>query len=247
MGQRVIHQGATVEATDGKVGQVDELLLDPETEQITHLVLREGHLWGQKEVVVPLSVVDKVVQDSVYLTLDRETISAMLAVPAKYSLNDVELVILSLKGVDRANEARQTLKQLSKKGSVAVLNVAVLVKDEDGKTSLRESEDVDPRHGAVFGAIAGGLIGLLGGPVGAVVGAVAGAATGGVAAGRIEMGFPDAYLKKLQESLQPGSSALVILAEQDQVENVTEALADFDGQLLRQALTDDIVSQVTSS
>ena len=32
---------------------VDELLVDPENEHITHLVMREGHLWGQKDVVYP--------------------------------------------------------------------------------------------------------------------------------------------------------------------------------------------------
>jgi sporulation protein YlmC with PRC-barrel domain len=29
------------------VGRVGEILIDAETGEITHLVLREGHLWGQ--------------------------------------------------------------------------------------------------------------------------------------------------------------------------------------------------------
>ena len=32
---------------------MDEFLADPASRQITHLVLREGHLWSQKDVVVP--------------------------------------------------------------------------------------------------------------------------------------------------------------------------------------------------
>ncbi len=42
------HRGAQVEATNGRVGQVDEFLVNPTNFHITHLVLREGHLWASK-------------------------------------------------------------------------------------------------------------------------------------------------------------------------------------------------------
>jgi uncharacterized membrane protein len=87
------------------------------------------------------------------------------------------------------------------------------------------------------------LIGLLGGPVGAVIGAVAGAASGSAAARWLDMGFPDEYLKKVQASLQPGSSALLVLVEREQVEKVSQVLAKFEGELLRQELTGEMVSQ----
>ncbi len=43
-----IRRGASVEATDDRLGRVDEFLINPINDTITHLVLREGHLWGQK-------------------------------------------------------------------------------------------------------------------------------------------------------------------------------------------------------
>jgi len=46
---------AWVEATDRLVGRVDEFLVDRESDHITHLVLREGHLWGRKDVGTPIS------------------------------------------------------------------------------------------------------------------------------------------------------------------------------------------------
>jgi hypothetical protein len=46
-----------VHATDGKVGEVDGLVIDPGTHQVTHVVLREGHLWGRKDVAVPMAAV----------------------------------------------------------------------------------------------------------------------------------------------------------------------------------------------
>ncbi len=246
-GELPLRRGAEAEATDGRVGQVVDLLLDPTTEQITHLVVREQHLWGSKDVILPVSVVDRVVKDTVYLTLDTETISAMLAVPAKWRAEaaEMELVVLASNQAETANQALQALKDLIKQDALEILNAAVLVKDQDGTTSLLDTEDIEPKRGTLFGAIAGGLVGLLGGPAGVVIGAAAGAAAGHVAAKHIDLGFPDDYLEKLQESLQPGSSALVVLVDQEWVEKVAETLATFDGQVLQHALTDDIVAQIS--
>jgi uncharacterized membrane protein/sporulation protein YlmC with PRC-barrel domain len=246
-GQQPVRQGTKVVATDGEVGQVDDLILDPATGVVTHFVLRKGHRWGQKDVIMPVSMVKSVEAETVYLSLDRETIQAMLAIPTKQrrAAADIELLILSLAQADQADAALQALKQAIKRKEISMLNAAVLVKTEDGKVSLKEVEDVGSKRGALFGAISGGLIGLLGGPVGAVIGAVAGAASGSVAARWLDMGFPDDYLKKVQASLQPGSSALLVLVEQEQVEKVAQALAKFEGELLRQGLTDEMVSQFT--
>ena len=43
-----VRRGTRVEATDGRVGRVDEFLVDPVSDHITHLIMREGHLWVQK-------------------------------------------------------------------------------------------------------------------------------------------------------------------------------------------------------
>jgi uncharacterized membrane protein len=243
-GHRAIKVGTEVNASDGKVGEVEELLLD-ESGQISHLVLREGHLWGKKRIVLPLSVVDSVISNTVYLKLDKETVSSLLAIPDRSGgVTNVELVVLILGDAAQASNALKLLKELNKKESV-IHNIAVLTKDAEGKTSLKETEDVSPKHGALFGAVTGGLVGLLAGPVGAVVGAAAGAATGGIAAGRIDMGFPDEYLKTLQENLEPGRAAVVALVDQAGVDSVQQALTDVDGELLRLALTDNMVNRLT--
>lgn len=74
-------RGARVEATDGRVGRVDELLVDPEDDRITHLVLREGHLWGQKDVSIPVSEIDSIKEDIVHLKIDKRTIESLPAKP----------------------------------------------------------------------------------------------------------------------------------------------------------------------
>jgi hypothetical protein len=81
-GGLAIERGSRVKATDGDVGKVDELLVDPLDEHITHLVLREGHLWGQKDVTIPISEADHIEENTVYLKLDKQSIEALPAVPA---------------------------------------------------------------------------------------------------------------------------------------------------------------------
>lgn len=82
-GEIAIHRGAAVIATDGQVGKVDEFLVDPENDEITHLVLREGHLWGKKDVTIPISEIDKITDEGVYLKLDKEAIAELPAIPVQ--------------------------------------------------------------------------------------------------------------------------------------------------------------------
>ena len=58
-GELAVHRGTRVEAKDGYVGKVDEFVVNPKNGLITHLVMREGHLWGKKDVIIPLSAMDK--------------------------------------------------------------------------------------------------------------------------------------------------------------------------------------------
>jgi sporulation protein YlmC with PRC-barrel domain len=82
-GELAVRRGSHVRATDGIVGQVDEFLIDRATEHITHLVLREGHFWGQKDVVIPVSEIDQIDEDQVYLTLSKEEIASLPAIPVR--------------------------------------------------------------------------------------------------------------------------------------------------------------------
>lgn len=243
-GEIAIRAGSDVLDREGKkVGRVTNLLEDPDNGQITHFVMREDHLWGDKEVILPVSLVRSVGKKAVNLRIDRQAISAMLAIPLRGTGNLTD-TILAIVTFPETGKAKSFLEKLQKETSVRFSNAAVLVKDKDGKTSLREIHDLDQRRGAVFGAITGGLVGLLGGPVGVIVGAAAGAASGGVAAGKIDMGFPDNFLKKLQEGLQPDNSALVILLERNQSAIIADAAASHGGQYLQHELTQDILAQL---
>jgi hypothetical protein len=59
------------------VGHIDEFLLEPTTGHITHLILREGHLWATREIAVPLRAIARMVGDIVLLKLDKQAVEAL--------------------------------------------------------------------------------------------------------------------------------------------------------------------------
>jgi hypothetical protein len=66
-----------VEATDGYVGQLDELLINAKDMQVTHLVLLVRHLFEGKEITIPVSQIDHIDQGTIYLKLDRQSVEAL--------------------------------------------------------------------------------------------------------------------------------------------------------------------------
>lgn len=79
-----VHRGTHVEAADGGAGRVDEFLVSPLDGRITHLVLREGHLWGQKDVTIPISQIERIEEDTVYLKLNKHEIEELPAIPIRH-------------------------------------------------------------------------------------------------------------------------------------------------------------------
>lgn len=77
LGEMTVKRGTRVMATDGYVGKVDEFMIDPENGHITHMVMREGHLWGQKDVAIPLSAKGGARDGTLYLNIDKHQIESL--------------------------------------------------------------------------------------------------------------------------------------------------------------------------
>ena len=52
-GEVAEHRGDRVHATDGEIGEVRALRIDAGSGQVTHVLLKEGHLWARKQVAIP--------------------------------------------------------------------------------------------------------------------------------------------------------------------------------------------------
>ena len=83
MGQLAVRRGTRVEAKDGYIGKVDEFVVSPETGHITYLVMRTGHLWGAKNVIIPLSAMADNGDDTLFLNIDKQEVEALPTFPVR--------------------------------------------------------------------------------------------------------------------------------------------------------------------
>jgi hypothetical protein len=78
-GEIGIRRGQQVHATDGGIGRVHGLITDRATHHVTHVLLEEGHLWGKKEVAIPIGAV-KGIEEGIQLTLTKREVQDLPAV-----------------------------------------------------------------------------------------------------------------------------------------------------------------------
>jgi len=55
VGEIQVRPGDRVHAVDGEIGRVQGFIVGPGDDRVTHVLLEEGHLWGHKEVAIPVS------------------------------------------------------------------------------------------------------------------------------------------------------------------------------------------------
>jgi hypothetical protein len=74
-----LRRGSAVIATDGPVGHLHGLIIDQSDARITHLLLQHGHLWGHREVAIPLHCVTTMTGD-IRLNVSKDDVESFPAV-----------------------------------------------------------------------------------------------------------------------------------------------------------------------
>ena len=72
-GEVGVRRGQQVHATDGGIGRVQGLVIDRTTHHVTHILLQEGHLWGRKDVAIPIGAV-KMIENGIQLKLTKQEV-----------------------------------------------------------------------------------------------------------------------------------------------------------------------------
>ncbi len=73
LGEDQVRPGDKVHAVDGEIGRVQGFLVNPADDRVTHVLLEEGHLWGRKEVAIPVAAITTVDQ-GIRLNLTRDQV-----------------------------------------------------------------------------------------------------------------------------------------------------------------------------
>src|SRR3954447_11949089 len=141
--------------------------------------------------------------------------------------NPLEVFVAAFDNEKQAGEALKDFRAMDREGSIDLIDAAVVVRGQEGKVSFQETADPSGKKWAKRGAIAGGLVGLIF-PPSIIVGAVVGGAGGGVWGKIRDKGFKDDELKAVGESLSPGSSAIIAIAEDKVVEQLTTGLKGYE-------------------
>ncbi len=76
-----LRRGARVEASDGYIGTVDELLINSNNNQLAYIVLHEEPFLKKRKISIPISQIERVIGDTVYLKLDRQAIEKLPTTP----------------------------------------------------------------------------------------------------------------------------------------------------------------------
>jgi hypothetical protein len=67
------HRGEHVHATDGDIGHLRALRIDPDSRQVTHVLIREGPVWGRKDIAIPVAQVTGF-DDGIRLSITRQQV-----------------------------------------------------------------------------------------------------------------------------------------------------------------------------
>jgi uncharacterized membrane protein len=158
--------------------------------------------------------------------------------------NQVQLFVAAFDNETQAGVALKDFRAMDREGSIDLIDAVVLVHGTNDKVHFEETADPSGKKWAKRGAIAGGLVGLIF-PPSILVGAAVGAAGGGVWGKVRDKGFKDEDLKAIGESLDPGTSAIIAIAEDKVIERLETGLEGYN-KIARHALSAEAAATITA-
>lgn len=77
IGEMAVGKGASVEATDGHIGRVEEFLIDADNKNISNFVMEKDSLWHKKEFTLPISAIAHINGEHIYLNLNKQAVKSL--------------------------------------------------------------------------------------------------------------------------------------------------------------------------
>jgi uncharacterized membrane protein len=173
-----------------------------------------------------------------------------------------ELVVIGFEGKHRAAEVLGQLEDLEAAWAIDLKDAVAAYRTDDGRLRIDRSVQPTSKEGAAGGAVLGGLLGALllapftaGASAAVAAGAIgAGAATMGITGAAI--GYDDArtwketagisedFVKQVGGMVQPGHSAVFVLARASDPKTVAEQFRGYGGTVIRSTLPKDATAKL---
>ena len=154
----------------------------------------------------------------------------------------VELFVAAYGDEKGAADALKDFQSAHRAGAIDLIDAAVIVHTADDKVHFEETADPSGKKWAKRGAIAGGLVGLIFPPT-ILASAAVGAGAGGIWGKVRDKGISDDELRQIGESIPPGSSAIIAVAEDRMLERLQRGIEGYQ-KVSRHALSADASAQL---
>lgn len=154
------------------------------------------------------------------------------------------LVVLGFDGLHSADEVLNKLRSLQKEHLIDLEDACVVERDDGGKIHVKQAVNLTAmgaKAGGLWGAMWGTLVGILfmNPLAGMVLGAAVGAGSGALSGSLADYGIDDDFVKKLSETITPGSSALFVLVRSATEDKVLPEIEPFKPRLLKTSLSNE--------
>ena len=160
------------------------------------------------------------------------------------SENPIQIFIAVYGDEAGTKQSLDDFQTMDREGSIKLIDAAVIVRGADGKVTFEETADPSGKKWAKRGAIAGGVVGLIFPPT-LIAGALVGGGAGGIWGKVRDKGFKDEDLKAVGEGMDPGTSAIIAVAEDHVIERLEKGLEGYN-RISRHAVSSEAAVAITA-
>lgn len=160
-------------------------------------------------------------------------------------MSESTIAVITFDDVTKADTFLKRVKQLEDAQQLKVDDAVVVSKNAKGKVKVHETTDLTVGKGAAKGSVLGFVVGFFfGGPIG---GALLGAAAGALLGKKLDLGISQDKIEAVEESMQPGSSAIFLHVEAQRIDVLTAMGPDLGGKVVDLAISEDVQMQVNET
>jgi len=163
-----------------------------------------------------------------------------------------DLVVLDFDGIHTADEVLNKLRSLQKEYLIDLEDACVVEREQTGRVHIKQVVNltsVGATRGGLSGALWGTLVGLLflNPLAGMAIGALAGAGAGALAGSLADYGINDDFVKRLGQTIPPGSSALFVLVKSVTLDKVLPEIEPYKPRVLKTSLSNEAEAKLRAA
>ena len=149
-----------------------------------------------------------------------------------------DLIVIAYDSEQTGFEALDVADRLQKRELLRLIDAAVVVKDQQGKVTIKQTlEHRKTGTAAAWGGFWGLLVGLL--FVGPILLGIVGAILGALIGKSQDLGIDNKFIQEVGDSLEPGNSALCMLVLEAKEDPVLDELRKMGGTVFQTSLSEE--------